>query len=98
MTKIIIEFITIALFAGSFYAVIGVLIDNILYRAGIARKKTGLTIFAAYFLAFIKVFTIPDGYWMANTLIFISLVVFYLHRGDIWTTKDHGRWWWKSQD
>jgi len=98
LVLMIAKLIATALLTGSLYAILGVFIENVLYKSGIARKKIGSMVFFAYFLAFVKVLAFPTSSWALHTLIFLLVSIFYLHRGDLWSTKDHGRWWWKSQE
>ena len=97
MTNEILKFVAITFLAGSLYAIIGVLIDNTLYRVGIARKMTVPVIIIAYFLAFLKMVWHDKVPWLGNLILFILIITLGLNRGDIWSTKDHGRWWWKSE-
>jgi len=99
MTVVIIKLVATALLVGSIFVILGLLIDNLLLRAGIApRKKTVPNIITAFFLAFGKVFVFTEISWFVITMAFVLGAVFYSHRGDIWSTKDHGRWWWESED
>jgi hypothetical protein len=63
MNIAIIKLVAITFLAGSFYAILGIWIDNILFRAGIARKMRSQSIFVAYLIAFIKVFAYTEISW-----------------------------------
>ena len=55
MTIEILKFLAITLAIGTAYAVIGIVIDNFLYRVGIARQMTISVVLIAYFSAFFLV-------------------------------------------
>lgn len=94
----IFKLITIMFLAGSIFAIMGVLIDNTLYRLGIARKMRVPTIVGAYLLAFIKVFAYTEISWFMITFIYVLGALFVVHQWDLWYTRNRGRWWWRSED
>ncbi len=97
MTIAIIKLIAIMFLAGSIYAILGMLIDNMLYREGLARRMRIPSVVGAYFLASIKVFAYTDISWFICTLIYILSAIFVVHQWDLWYTRQRGRWWWKFQ-
>jgi hypothetical protein len=91
------DILEIAFYTGLF-SVLGLLITSWMENNGYARKNNLITIIGVFVLVLLKTFFYSEVSWWQWSIILILGLIFALNRGDLWTTMNHGKWWWKQKD
>jgi hypothetical protein len=81
---------------GSLLILFGVLIERWLVINGFVRNKTNSVIIIAICSVLIRqIWFISMSWWYFVPFIILAMI-FGVNRGDLWTTMNRGRWWWKA--
>ena len=88
----------ITLGIGLSLAIPGLLLEKWLVKKGFVRDQSGIILFGAVCLTFIKRVWFENLSWWIMLLIIILATTLGANRADLWTTFRRGRWWWKPEN
>jgi hypothetical protein len=75
-----------------------ILIENLLVKNGIVRGNRVVLIVTAACAILIKIIWFQNLSWIYFMVLAVLGLPLGVHRGDLWTTMQKGRWWWKNED
>jgi hypothetical protein len=82
----------------SAFAVIGLFLERQLVKGGCAPNRNLLVLLVAFFAVVMKQIWFKQVSWWIFAPAIILAMTLGVHRGDIWRTMQHGRWWWKENN
>jgi hypothetical protein len=77
---------------------VGVAIERWLTTSGIVRNKTASVIVVVICSIIIKQIWFVTVSWLYFVPLILMAAILSVNRGDLWTTMNKGRWWWKSDN
>jgi hypothetical protein len=76
----------------------GMAIERWLTTNGFVRDKTASVIVVVICSVIIKQIWFDTISWLYFVPLIFLAMIFSVNRGDLWTTMNKGRWWWKSEN